>query len=128
MIELNKYSTAVFLFINEFYEWAEHKGYQNPCLWKRCLSVESEAEFNGKKVPCRKMAKNDEPSPSNEEYDDWYRLRELFVATMLYEECGWDEFRKYLNDCDDWVKNEVKDWRPCDAAGGQYRIEDYLEI
>lgn len=128
MIELNKYGTAVFLFINEFYEWAEHKGYQNPCLWKRWLSVESEAEFNGKKVPCRKMVKNDEPRPSNEEYEDWYRLRELFVATMLYEECGWDEFRKYLNDCDDWVKNEVKDWRPCDAAGGQYRIEDYLGI
>ena len=128
MIELTEYGAAILVYTAEFYEWAERMGYENPEEWQSFLSVPSEADFQGVKIPCRRMIKNEAPRPKKYEYDDWRRLKELYIVTMLYEECGWDEFRKYLNDCDDWVKNEVKDWRPCDAAGGQYRIEDYLEI
>jgi hypothetical protein len=92
MADINGVSAAILIYEMEFYEYAQANGIKNPYSYKE---FETEAELFGNKVKRWKLVKTNEIKPPPEEYHFYNSMRELFIATKIFNECGWDEFVEY---------------------------------
>lgn len=123
---VSKLGAAILLFEAEFKEYAQTNGIKNPYEYKEFESVESETCFQGKMIKCWKPVRTAQIKPAPQEYDYYDSMRELYVATGIFNECGWDDFVKYRDEYmkNDKAKESVADWVPCKSeAEAQCRMD-----
>lgn len=119
-------SAAILIYEMEFYEYARANGIKNPYSYKEFESVETETELFGKKVKGWKPVRTNEIKPPPEEYHFYNSMRELFIATKIFNERGWDEFVEYRDKYmkEESAKKSVEDWKPCKSeAEAQCRMD-----